>query len=96
MQEIKKFDVFSVSKVFAIIFAIIGLIAGLFFAVFSIAAGAIVDFGGFGASFGVLGIIIFPIIYGVMGFVMGAIGALIYNLVAAWIGGVEIEFKEKS
>jgi hypothetical protein len=39
-------------------------------------------------------IIIFPIIYAVMGFVTGAIGALIYNLVAKWIGGIEVEVEE--
>ncbi len=32
-----------------------------------------------------------PVIYGVMGFVVGIIGAAIYNLVAGWIGGIEIE-----
>ena len=32
-----------------------------------------------------------PIIYGVMGFVVGIIGAAIYNLIARWIGGIEVE-----
>jgi hypothetical protein len=32
-----------------------------------------------------------PVIYGVMGFVFGIIGAAIYNLVARWIGGIEVE-----
>src|SRR4029077_14213349 len=29
--------------------------------------------------------------YGVMGFVFGVIGAAIYNLIASWIGGIEVE-----
>jgi hypothetical protein len=35
--------------------------------------------------------IFMPVIYGVMGFVFGVIGAAIYNLVARWIGGIEVE-----
>jgi hypothetical protein len=32
-----------------------------------------------------------PIIYGVVGFLFGVIGAALYNLVARWIGGFEVE-----
>ncbi len=36
--------------------------------------------------------ILAPIFYGVMGFVTGAVGAAIYNAIAARIGGIELEF----
>jgi Transmembrane domain of unknown function (DUF3566) len=39
-------------------------------------------------------IILLPIFYGVMGFVFGIIGAVLYNLVARWIGGFEVEVEE--
>lgn len=35
--------------------------------------------------------ILMPIIYGVMGFVGGIIMAAIYNVIAGWIGGFEVE-----
>jgi hypothetical protein len=35
--------------------------------------------------------IFMPIVYGVMGFVFGVIGAALYNLVARQIGGLEFE-----
>ncbi len=35
-----------------------------------------------------------PIIYIIMGFIGGVIGAFIYNVSAKWVGGVEIEFEE--
>jgi hypothetical protein len=35
--------------------------------------------------------IFMPVIYGAMGFIFGIIGAAIYNLVARWIGGIEVE-----
>jgi Transmembrane domain of unknown function (DUF3566) len=35
--------------------------------------------------------VLMPVIYGAMGFVLGLLGAAIYNLVARWIGGIEVE-----
>jgi hypothetical protein len=35
--------------------------------------------------------ILMPVIYGVMGFIGGVISAAVYNLVARWIGGIELE-----
>ena len=35
--------------------------------------------------------ILMPVIYGVMGFIGGVIGAAVYNLDARWIGGIELE-----
>jgi hypothetical protein len=32
-----------------------------------------------------------PIVYGFMGFVMGALSAWVYNLAARWIGGIRLE-----
>jgi len=46
----------------------------------AIATGVMIGFG-----------IMMPVAYGVMGFVFGVIGAAIYNLIASWIGGIEVE-----
>ena len=94
--EIKKLDVLSVAKIYAIIGAIIGFIAGLFIALvggFVGLAGGMAGLPGAGmaAGFGILAIIIAPIIYGIMGFVSGAIGAFIYNIVATKVGGISFE-----
>ena len=35
-----------------------------------------------------------PFIYGVMGFVAGAVGALLYNGIASVIGGIEMELRQ--
>lgn len=32
-----------------------------------------------------------PFLYAAMGFIVGVIGAAIYNLLAKWIGGIEVE-----
>ena len=47
------------------------------------------------AAGAMIGLAIFmPIFYGVMGFVFGIIGAALYNLIARWIGGIEVEVEE--
>lgn len=44
-------------------------------------------------GFGAMGLLFVPVIYGVMGFVFGALAAWLYNLLAAWIGGLELTFE---
>lgn len=45
--------------------------------------------------FGMIGGLVFglfaPIFYAVMGFVMGAISAFLYNLLAKWVGGIQVQ-----
>jgi hypothetical protein len=40
---------------------------------------------------GVGAVIILPILYGIFGGIFAAIGAAIYNLVAGWVGGLEVD-----
>lgn len=96
MQTIKKIGILSMAKVQAIISIILGFIIGIIYAMAMVIAGAVSGSGAFGAMTGLLAllsIIGFPIIYGIAGFVFGIITAAIYNLVAGWIGGIEIELK---
>ena len=90
---LKKLGVMSVAKISAIIYGIFGLIAGIAIAVMGSAFGAMAGFGGLGAAFGILMIIIMPIFYGIIGFVAGAIFAWLYNVIARWVGGIEMNFE---
>lgn len=45
----------------------------------------------FAGIFGMVFAILMPVLYGVLGFIAGAIGALLYNLFAKWVGGFEVE-----
>jgi hypothetical protein len=72
--------------------AAFGLIAALIFMAF----GAMLSgFGGQAAGIaGMMGIamlIVLPILYGVIGFIIGAIAAALYNLIASIVGGIEID-----
>jgi hypothetical protein len=34
-----------------------------------------------------------PVFYGVIGFIFGALGAFLYNLMAKWLGGIEMQIQ---
>ncbi len=70
-----------------------GLIIGVIFTLFSLVFSAFssTGLGMLGAIFGVGAIIILPIIYGIIGFVLGLITALLYNFIASRVGGLEVE-----
>ena len=40
---------------------------------------------------GMVAIVAFPVMYGILGFIYGAVGAAAYNFIAARTGGVKIE-----
>lgn len=35
--------------------------------------------------------LLMPVFYGVFGFIFGAISAALYNLIARWVGGIQVE-----
>jgi hypothetical protein len=86
----------SFAKVAGIIYAVLGFCFGLLFTLASLAgafaserAGA----PGLGLLLGVGAVIMLPIFYGVLGFVVSLIGAALYNAAAGWVGGVEVEMQ---
>ena len=79
-----------------VISLIISIPYGLFIMFFGLAMMGSGERAGFAAGGGsiVIGLLVMiglPIFYAVMGFVFGALGALIYNIFAGMVGGVEIE-----
>ncbi len=97
MQRIKSFGVLSVAKISGLCYAAMGLCFVPFFLLFAAIGSAVSkqqpNNQPFPMFFGLGFAIAAPFIYGIMGFVMGAIGALVYNLIAGWIGGIEIELQ---
>lgn len=86
----------SMAKIYAVLGALYGLLIGIPFAcVASMVGSQLSQFGDGGAAAGGIGlaaIIIYPIGGAVGGFIGGLISAFVYNLVAGWVGGVEMEF----
>jgi hypothetical protein len=92
---VRSIGVWSAARLYGAISAAIGLILGCILALASM-LGATMGGSEEGPAWvmGALGmgaIIIMPIFYGLMGIVGGAIGALLYNLFASVVGGVEVD-----
>jgi hypothetical protein len=47
--------------------------------------------GGIGIVFGLVMCVVLPIVYAVLGGLVGMLMAAIYNLVARWTGGIEVD-----
>jgi hypothetical protein len=98
IKRIKAIGPLQLGKVLAICYGLMALLIVPIFLVFgaiaslaSRAQGGMgpppIAFLGMGIGFAVLA----PILYALMGFLTGVIGAFVYNLVVSWVGGIEIE-----
>jgi hypothetical protein len=101
-MTVKRVGVLSVAKMQAMIGVgvglIIGIIYGLLLMVFGAAMLSTGESGAGGAAaggfiIGILFMIGFPIFYGIVSFIAGAIGGLIYNVAAKFAGGIELELE---
>ena len=93
---IRSVGVLSIARVAGVLYAAIGLLIGACFALVAMAGvavqGADEELPAFvGALFGVGAIIFLPILYGILGFLAFALIAVLYNFVAARIGGVVLD-----
>ena len=98
--RIKKLGILSVAKIYALMLFVMSLLISVPYGLFIMFFGAMMmgtgERAGFAAGGGsiVIGLVVMiglPIFYGLIGFVAGAISALVYNLFAGMIGGIEIE-----
>jgi hypothetical protein len=95
---IKRVNPMSAAKVGGVVGVMLGLLIGACISLFMLAFGGAMAAasdeprGAFvGIFFGVGAIVVVPIFYGVLTFIMGALYAAVCNLAAKWTGGLEIE-----
>jgi len=99
MATVKRIGPGSAFKIGLVVYTIFGLVVGVFMALFSMMIGSLGSLAGnaapgarmLGFGLGLSSIIIVPIMYGIIGGIGGAIGALLYNLAAGWVGGIEVD-----
>lgn len=96
MVKIEKIGVTSAAKIYGLTLGALGFFIGIFYALFlTIFSGLLGDdFPISGAGLGIGMAIIIPIMYGIIGFIMGALGAVVYNFVASKFGGLEIQLSK--
>jgi hypothetical protein len=104
MTKVKRIGMFSFAKLQAVIMAIVGLIAGILYSFGGLIYDALVSYGwvtsastpglGYGTALAFGALIGMPIIFAIFGFIIGLVGAFLYNLFARWFGGIEIDFEQ--
>jgi hypothetical protein len=87
-QQIRRFGVGQTAKVVGVLYTLIGLLFVPLLAVAAILAP------GDEQPFPLWFVACLPFVYGLMGLVFSAIACLIYNMVAGWVGGIEVEVEE--
>lgn len=97
MRKIKKFEPLSVMRVAAVCYGTLGILEGVIFALvlaFS-SLSTVRDSGNasrfVGPLFGVFALIGFPLVFALVGAIGGGLSAVIYNLTARWVGGIQVE-----
>jgi hypothetical protein len=85
----------SVAKIAALLYGIIGLVIGAIMSLAAVAFGSALaaqrNDAWIGTIFGVSAIVVLPILYGIGGGIMAAFSAFIYNIAARVVGGVHIQ-----
>lgn len=85
MKKIKSLDVKSVFRVSLILGAVAGIVVGIIIMIADFMQGRVME--------GVVTLFLAPILYGVIGAIVNAFMAKIYNLVSDRVGGIEVELE---
>jgi hypothetical protein len=93
---ITRFKPLSVGKVAGLLYGAMGLVVGVIVSL-ATTIGGLTGHDTFGALAGGLvgigAIVLLPLFYGGLGFIVAIIAAWLYNLAAGYVGGIEIEVK---
>jgi hypothetical protein len=94
-MELKEIGPVSCAKVLGILYGGIGLIAGVIIGFLAVAGGALGHGNNYGnpflgSLFGMGAIVFLPVMYGVLGALAGLLFSALYNLIARWVGGIQV------
>jgi hypothetical protein len=91
---LRRIDPMSYAKIAGAIAAMLGLVIGVLYAFFLFAFSSLLGGESIGVALGLGMIILFPLLYGVLAFLIGLLSAWLYNVVAERVGGIEMEFDQ--
>ncbi len=94
---VRSVGVSSLAKIQCFLFAILGLFMGIldYAATITIGPSDPMRASLIGPQLGIATIVVYAAMYAIIGLVFGVGGALVYNLVAPRVGGIELELEEK-
>lgn len=92
MLKIRKVNAFSLAKILVFLFFVFSFIEGIIRTVLLLANPAFVGInkGELILSFLVVG----PVVFAAIGFIVGLLGGVLYNILAMWLGGVGLYVEE--
>ena len=95
---IKRVNPMSAAKIGGVLGVLLGLVIGACISLFMMLAGSVAGAAAnessmpmVGMLFGAGAVVVLPIFYGVLTFIMTLIYAALYNLAAKFVGGIEVE-----
>jgi hypothetical protein len=94
--EISEVDVWSLARIVALVYAVMGLFAWLFLPLMFVFRLTGIEGAPWGWGFVVLFMILVPVINGITGFLVGLVVAVVYNATARSIGGLGIRLEARS
>ena len=93
MKKLKKLGALSLARILAVIMSLAGLIAGILYSfgglIYEISIGDL----NAGTALAFLALLGMPLLFATIGFIVGIIGAPLYNIFARITGGIDIEFE---
>ena len=92
MTVVKSVNIPSDAKIGTLFGIVMGPAWGIFYGLLAASVMGRVAPVWFGAASGVAVLVIMPVLGAIMGFIMGAIHAFLYNVFAGWAGGINLEF----
>lgn len=93
MAKLEHISVFSAFRIGFIIDAVLGAIAGVFCSAAAFAGLHVAAHPTMTGGLALLPVVVCPLLWGVVGGIGAAITALLYNLGARWLGGLEVEIR---
>jgi hypothetical protein len=104
MVRIRRFGLLKTATVAAAMYFVVIIVFGLllapFFAIATVSMPANVRPPGFDPGTGLVGLILFVLLaavaYAIVGWIFTAIACLLYNIVAGFVGGVEVQLEDVS
>ncbi|QBY05688.1 hypothetical protein E2K93_15545 [Thalassotalea sp. HSM 43] len=91
MAKLKSIGIVFLAKLIALAFAGFGLIAGLLYAFVGLWADLTSTGVNWGSLFAFGAIVGMPVLFALVGFILGAMSSVAYNVVSAKLGGIEMD-----
>jgi hypothetical protein len=87
VTELREIEPITAGKMLGLLYLVYGFVGGIFTFVSGLTTTLLIPMG----NYAVMNLVVLPVFYGVVGFVIGLIGSAFYNLFAHYFGGVKIK-----